>query len=242
MCAHNEERYIKKALESIFSQTIKPDKVIVIVDRCIDRTEEIAREFPVKIIKKEGKKWNNSYAENLEIARQHVDSEFYAIVDADVVLAPNYFETLLAEIREDDACISGEIVTRSKTVLGKLVSLWEKSYVISTSRRPRGCALLVRKSLLDKIGGFIDVPAPDTYMQDMALKLGYKIRITRNSIAYHTREITLKKAIKTQFSAGIARYVQGKGLARTFLHSIIRLRPFVIIGYFYGFLTRKKKP
>lgn len=240
MCAHNEEKYIKQALESVFFQAIRPEKAIVILDRCTDKTEEIAREFPVQIIKKEKKEWSNSYAENLEIARQYVDTEFYAIVDADVVLEPNYFKTLLAEIRDEDACISGEIVTRSKTILGKILSFWEKTYAISPSRRPRGCALLIRKSLLDKIGGFADVPAPDTYVQDMALKLGYKIRITSRSVAYHTREITFKKAIKAQFSAGMARYVQGKGLVKTFLHSLIRLRPFVLIGYFYGFLTNKK--
>ncbi|MDW8033965.1 MAG: glycosyltransferase family 2 protein [Nitrososphaerota archaeon] len=179
ICAHNEEKYIKQALESVFLQTVKPEKVILVLDRCTDRTGEIAREFPVKIIEKKDKKWNNSYAENLEIARQYIESQFYAIVDADVVLEPKYFESLLSEIRDKDACIGGEIITKSKTLLGRIISLWEKTYRISPSRRPRGCALLIRKNVLDAIGGFSDVPAPDTYIQDEALKLGYKIRITR---------------------------------------------------------------
>jgi len=85
------------------------------------------------------------------------------------------------------------------------------------------------------------VPAPDTYIQDEALKRGYGMRVTEKTKAYHVREITLKKAVKAQFSAGIARYIQGKGLARTFLHSLVRLRPFVFPGYLYGFLTSKKR-
>ncbi len=241
MCAHNEEKYIRKALESVFLQIVKPEKVVLVLDRCVDKTSEIASEFPVEIIEKKFKKWNNSYAENLEIARQRVSSDFLAIVDADVVLEPDYFKNLLAEIREEDACISGKIVTKSKTILGRLLSFWEKTYVVSPSKRPRGCALLIRKSLFDKIGGFADVPAPDTYVQDTALKLRYKIRITSNAIAYHTREITLKKAIKGQFLAGIARHIQRKGLVRTFLHSLVRLRPFVFIGYVYSILTRRKE-
>ncbi|MEM3390317.1 MAG: glycosyltransferase [Thermoproteota archaeon] len=240
MCAHNEEKYIKQALESVFRQTVKPEKVILVLDRCTDRTGEIAREYPVEIIEKKEKKWNNSYAENLEIARQRINSEFLAIVDADVILEPDYFKNLLAEIREEDACISGKIVTKSKTTLGRLLSLWEKTYNISPTRRPRGCALLITRRVLDESGGFADVPAPDTYIQDSALNLGYRIRTTESSTAYHIREVTLKKAVKAQFSAGMARYIQRKGLLRTLLHSIVRLRPFVLVGYFYSFITNKK--
>ncbi|MEM1557332.1 MAG: glycosyltransferase [Thermoproteota archaeon] len=241
MCAHNEEKYVKQALESVFLQTLKPEKVIVVLDRCTDRTGEIVREFQVELIEKKEKKWRNSYAENLELARPRVESAFYAIVDADVVLASNYFEVLLSEIRDKDACIGGNIITRSETFLGKLISLWEKTYKVSPSRRPRGCALLIRKSVLDAVGGFSDVPAPDTHVQDKALELGYELRVTSKTKAFHIRDITLKKAIKTQFSMGIARYVQRKGLTRTFLHSLVRLRPFVLIGYLYGLLNRMER-
>lgn len=243
ICAHNEEKYIKHALKSVFLQTIQPKKVIVVLDRCTDKTGEIAKEFPVELIEKREKKWENSYSENLELARHSVDSEFYAIVDADVVLEPNYFETLLSEAGDKDACIGGKVITRSKTFLGRLVSLWEKTYRFSPYRRPRGCALLIRKNVLDMIGGFADVPAPDTYIQDEALKLGYRIRITSRAKAYHIREVTFKKAARAQFSAGIARYIQRKGLARTFLHSLVRLRPLVFIGYLYGLVTHvERKP
>jgi glycosyltransferase involved in cell wall biosynthesis len=241
MCAHNEEKYIKRALESVFLQTVRPEKIIVVLDRCTDRTGEIVKEFPVELIEKKEKKWKNSYAENLELARLNIASEFYAIVDADVVLEPNYFEVLLSEIGSGDACMGGKIITRSKTFLGRFLSIWERTYKISPSRRPRGCALLVRKSVLDEVGGFSDVPAPDTYIQDMALKLGHRIRITPKAKAYHIRDVTLRKAVRTQFSAGVARYIQGKGLARTFLHSLVRLRPFVFIGYVYSVLTRRKE-
>lgn len=240
MCAHNEEKYIKQALESVFRQTVKPEKVILVLDRCTDRTGEIAREYPVEIIEKKEKKWKNSYAENLELARLKINSEFYAIVDADVVLEPDYFEALLSEIGNEDACIGGKIVTRSKTPLGKVISLWERTYWISPSKRPRGCALLVKKSVLDSIGGFSDVPAPDTYIQDEILKHKYGIRIVKRAKAYHIRDVTLRKTIKAQFLAGVARYVQRKGFLRTFLHSLIRLRPFVFIGYVYGFFIYRK--
>lgn len=242
MPAHNEEKYIKKALESVFAQTVKPNQVIVVLDRCTDKTAEIIRRFPVKVIVKEELKWRNSYAENLELARKYITTDFYAIVDADVVLEPNYFEILLKAIKEEDACIGGKILTRCRTLVCKFLSIWERTHAISPWRRPRGCALLIRREILDRLGGFADVPAPDTYVQEQALKIGYKVRVIKKAVAYHTRETTIKRSAKVQFQTGIARYVQGIGPVRTFLHGIIRLRPLVILGYFYALLMDKFRP
>ncbi|MEZ0346875.1 MAG: glycosyltransferase [Infirmifilum sp.] len=241
MAAHNEEKYIGEALKSVFSQTMKPAKVIVVLDRCTDKTAEIAQQFPVEIIEKKEKSWVFSYSENLELARRRVETPFYAIVDADVILEPNYFEQLISEMDDNTACIGGVVETRSNTILGKLLKIWEKTYKASIDRRPRGCALLIRTSFLEEIGGFADVPAPDTYVQDAALKSKYKVKITQKTKAYHVREITLGRAVKTQFYTGISRYIMGKSFLRTLGHSIIRLRPFVAIGYIYAILTHEKQ-
>jgi len=236
MAAHNEEDYIGNALRSVFSQTVKPEKVIVVLDRCTDRTEEIARMFPVEVIKKQESKWAFSYAENLELARKLVETPFLAIVDADVELEPTYFEKLLAEADDQTCCLGGRVETKCNTLLCKLLRLWERSYRLSPYRRPRGCALLIRTSLLEEIGGFADVPAPDTYVQDMAIKRGCKVKVVETARAYHIRKITLKRAIRTQFNTGIGRYLMGRGFLITLGHSIVRLRPFVIVGYTYAAL------
>jgi len=65
MAVHSEGRYIGCALRSVLGQTLKPHKVVVVLDRCTDRTGEITEGLPVKIIKKREKKWIFSYAENL---------------------------------------------------------------------------------------------------------------------------------------------------------------------------------
>jgi glycosyltransferase involved in cell wall biosynthesis len=241
MAAHNEEKYIGRALSSVFSQTLRPSEVIVVLDRCSDGTGEIARKYPVTIVEKKEKRWVFSYSENLEIARRMVKTPFFAIVDADVELEPNYFEVLFSEIDEETGCISGKVVTRSRTLLGRLLSLWEKTYKLALERRPRGCALLVRNDLVERIGGIRDVPAPDTYIQDQVKRLGFKVRVVEGVRAYHVRDVTLRRALKTQFSAGVARYLMGKGLLRTLGHSIVRLRPLVIVGYLYAMLSGEKR-
>jgi len=239
MAAHNEQEYIGNALRSVFSQTVKPAKVIVVLDRCTDRTEEVARSFPVEIIKKLEKKWVFSYAENLELARRHVKTQFLAIVDADVILEPTYFEKLLAKADDQTCCLGGRVETRCNTILCKLLRLWERTYKLSPDRRPRGCALLIRADLLEAIGGFADVPAPDTYVQDSLMRKGYKVKIVEEAKAFHSREITLTRAVKTQLYTGVGRYVMGKSFLRTLGHSIIRLRPFVFLGYIYAALSNR---
>ncbi len=125
MAAHNEERYIGRALESVFSQSVKPSRVIVVLDRCSDQTGEIARRFPVEIVEKTEKKWLFSYAENLEMAWRRTDTPFIAIVDADVVLEPNYFEVLPSKITDEVCCVRVKIETVSGTLLGRFLRLWE---------------------------------------------------------------------------------------------------------------------
>ena len=48
--AHNSEKFIRKALDSIHSQTYKDYELIVICDSCEDNTEEIARLYTAKVI------------------------------------------------------------------------------------------------------------------------------------------------------------------------------------------------
>ena len=48
--ARDEENNIKKTLESINNQTIKPNSVIVVNDNSVDNTEKIATSTGVKVV------------------------------------------------------------------------------------------------------------------------------------------------------------------------------------------------
>lgn len=52
--AHNEEKHIAKALDSIYSQSFEDFECIVVCDCCTDQTKQIAEEYPVRIIEIEG--------------------------------------------------------------------------------------------------------------------------------------------------------------------------------------------
>ncbi|MDH5374539.1 MAG: glycosyltransferase family 2 protein [Candidatus Bathyarchaeota archaeon] len=58
VCAHNEEKYVRKCLSSILNAVSKIDSEIVFVaDRCTDNTVEMARKLGVtNVIEKKWKK------------------------------------------------------------------------------------------------------------------------------------------------------------------------------------------
>ncbi|MGG0655305.1 glycosyltransferase [Rummeliibacillus pycnus] len=80
--AHNEEKYIEKCLESI-SKASKLYKnqveIIVVLNRCTDKTEEIAKSYKCIIIKNNDKNLSKIRNAGVEIAR----GEIIVTIDAD---------------------------------------------------------------------------------------------------------------------------------------------------------------
>lgn len=84
--AYNEEKYIRKCLESIAQQIEKPDEVIVVDNNCIDNTVEIAQKFRAIIVKE--KKQGMIHARNAGFdAAQY---EIIARTDADAILPSDW--------------------------------------------------------------------------------------------------------------------------------------------------------
>ncbi len=235
VCVHNEAPYLGRCLSSIFLTLEKaqaePD-VIVICDRCSDDSAQLARDFPVLVIEKKESRWRNSYAENLQMGLERASGEFTAVVDADIALEPDYFTKLLPSFRDPRVdSVSGRILTEASGIFNRIYSIWERSYdIINLGREPRGGARIYRTREL-KEAGFRDVMAPDT---EVDLRLKGKRRYLSDAIALHTRRMTIGRAINGQIRAGMARRELKSPFWRVLLHSILRLRPFVLYGYLFG--------
>jgi glycosyltransferase involved in cell wall biosynthesis len=48
--AHNEEIWLKKCLDSLMGQNLKPSEIIVVLHNCTDKSKAIVENFPVKIV------------------------------------------------------------------------------------------------------------------------------------------------------------------------------------------------
>ena len=84
--AYNEEKYLRKCLESLRNQIEKPDEIIVVDNNCTDKTVEIAQEFDARIIQE--KKQGMIYARNA--GYDNAKYEILARTDADAILPPDW--------------------------------------------------------------------------------------------------------------------------------------------------------
>ena len=83
--AFNAEKWIAEALQSALSQTWHATEVIVVDDGSTDRTNAIARQFPVRVVRQENQ--GAPAARNTAYALS--SGEFIQWLDADDVLAPD---------------------------------------------------------------------------------------------------------------------------------------------------------
>lgn len=111
-------KYVKKCLDSIFSQTHKNFEVIVFDNGSCDETLSVVDEYPVTLIKN-GYNVGWARANNLCIAK--AKSKYVFLLNVDTVLHKDCLKNLFefAESRSGFACISPAIVERLSSFLGK---------------------------------------------------------------------------------------------------------------------------
>lgn len=120
---YNGERHIKKTLESIATQTVMPNEVLLIDNNCTDRTVKIAQEFDfVKIVKQ--KKQGLTHARNLGF--DSAKSKILGRIDVDSRLEKEWVMKVVNAFDEDNSLkgVAGTanvpILPYVKSILGTL--------------------------------------------------------------------------------------------------------------------------
>lgn len=86
--AHNEEAYLPRCLRSVRlaeARLAEPVEIVVVLNRCTDRTESIAREFGAKIVSEPAK--NLARIRNTGVAASQ--GRIVVTIDADSWMSPN---------------------------------------------------------------------------------------------------------------------------------------------------------
>lgn len=115
----NGEKYIKMCLDSIFAQSYKNFEMVVFDNGSQDKTVEIAKEYPVKIIEH---KHNIGWAKANNICVQQAKTKYVFLLNIDTILDKDCLKKLyeFAESRKDLACVSPRIVEYSDFLNGKI--------------------------------------------------------------------------------------------------------------------------
>ena len=155
--AFNVEGTIKEVLNSIFSQTIKFDEIIVINDFSNDQTLNILNQFDnIKIINNK-ENMGLSYCRNLGL--QSAKNEIVASIDGDVVLDQHWLENMLTKFQDKIVMCGGKMIEKN---LENKFNKWRSVYYSQNwgnkdIRNPSflfGCNTIQKKDSCKIVGGY----------------------------------------------------------------------------------------
>ena len=255
--ARNEEAYIEKTIQSVLSQTLLPEKWIIISDGSTDRTDLIVEKYKEEHVfisllqiggdcaPNFGSKVNAFNAGYKQLIKQKFD--LIGNLDADVTFSPNYYETMITKLKEDPGLgIAGGIIC--ELMNGKYTP--QKINLNSVA----GAVQLFRRECFEAIGGYIPIKSGgiDAAAEIIGRMHGWKVRtFPEIQVLHHRRVMTGNRNIlQTRFKQGMTQYMLGYHplfqLARFFFR--IPDKPFLVgsiismCGYAWGFLKRAKRP
>ena len=256
--ARNEAEFIGRTIKTVTSQTILPIRWLILDDGSTDDTGAIARalvvgvpfvevrSMPADSVRNFGSKasaLNSGYEEV-----RHLDFDFVAILDADVALAPAYYEWVMEEFARSPALgLSGGM-------------LWERMgrHVLPLSSNPRwsvsGPIQIFRRLCWEKIGGYLPLVrgGVDAVAEVMTRMHGWEVRAFPYIRALHLRPTGSATDPRwvTRFRCGVKEYAYGthpafelvKAIYRTFEHPFIIGSFLRMAGYLWAFMRREPRP
>jgi len=165
--AYNEQNYIRKCLESLAAQTYSgPIELIVCLNACTDKTEDIVRDFirerniDLKMVyeSRKGVAWARQRAFSV------ASGDYICSADADAQYPPDWIERIAMDFQADPEIVEvyGPVHLKDFNGYAKIFS-WTCSLINSLATgigRLLGCEntsganLAVRKVAFENIGGF----------------------------------------------------------------------------------------
>lgn len=166
--------FLPEALESLRSQTFGDFELIVIDDGSRDESAEIAEAYGARVLRQ----GRDGLVAALERGRAEARGVFVARMDADDVALPRRLEVQIAALEEEGlAACGGRVEEFPSTRGGSRYERWVNS-LVTPELAARDVfvecpiphpTLVVRRELLDAVGGYRDCRWPEDY--DLVLRL-----------------------------------------------------------------------
>jgi biofilm PGA synthesis N-glycosyltransferase PgaC len=254
--ARNEEATIERTMQSVISQTVLPQRWVIVSDGSTDGTEEIIKKYAQQ----------NNWIELVRMS-VHPDRQFAAKVncfnagyekvkkldydiignlDADITFDKEYFEFLMRKFAEDPGLgVAGTPFVED----GK-----HYDYRFANIEHVSGACQMFRRNCFEEIGGYTPIKGGgiDWVAVTTARMKGWKTRTFTEKICLHHRKIGTgnSSALAAWFKQGRKDYFLGNHplweIFRTFYQ--MSKKPYIIGGsfLFFGFswagIKRTERP
>ena len=217
----NGEPTIKPLLESLQRLDYDGEKVeVIVVDgNSTDKTRDIVKKYPVKLVVERKKGLN--VARNTGI--RNSNGEILAFTDCDCVVPSNWITKIVENFKDPQvSCVGGSakgvcIDFISEYADNSVVPLMpffkkreERNMVKPFLRHPAGCNMAFRRKVAEEVGCFdesIKYGFDEVEFTERVCRAGYKMVLDPNVFVWHKHRSTLKEFLKQNF-----RYGRGSGV------------------------------
>lgn len=247
--AHNEEAFMGVTLESLAAQTILPAKAVVVNDNSTDRTAAIVQEFAAKypwisLVNKDSQAIHlpgSKVIQAFNAGYATVDEEYDIIVklDADLILPPDYFETVLDAFKADEKVgMAGGFAYIEKNGNWVIENLTDKDHI-------RGAFKAYRKDLFKQMGGLRTAMGWDTADELIAKFYDWKVVTIERLKVKHLKPTGANYNKAARYKQGEAFYTLGYGFLITAIAgaklAMRKKKPLLFVDYISGFLKAKRE-
>jgi glycosyltransferase involved in cell wall biosynthesis len=241
MPVHNEALFLPISLESLRMAPL--DELVIILDRCIDNSKEIVKYFKpnyaVKVIEKNWTgNWKNKIAEVTNYGFENANGEIIFSLFADVLYDPEIFSVKHLMLLDRYGMVSFQYynadIATSRLRVGYEILLSKISGKVSKNEIWKGAIFATKRSIWEKLRFNDTTSLYGEHLQFLdykrrleALGIRYKHIITTKNL--HLRDTTFTK--NTQLKDEKGRFINNYSLWRVCLHSLLHVKPYVLIGY-----------
>ena len=214
--ARNEEQFIEKTICSVISQTVLPQKWVIVSDGSTDTTDEIISKYLpdhpwMELIRMPDVR-DRSFAAKVWCFRagyeRALDSGPFDVIgnlDADITFGKDHFEFLLGKLAADSTLG----VTGTPFVEGTV----SYDFQFTSVEHVSGACQLFRRECFEQIGGYLPVEGGgiDWIAVTTARMKGWKTRTFTERVCYHHRPMGTASAgkLKALFKLGKQDYYLG---------------------------------
>jgi glycosyltransferase involved in cell wall biosynthesis len=117
--AYNVENSLAKCIDSVFSQVLQPEEVIVVNDGSTDKTVDVVKAYGQRVVYIEQENQGQGGARNAGLAK--AEGQYIAFLDADDFWDPHFLETCIAFLEHKPEAVAVNTAFRVKRLKDEYV-------------------------------------------------------------------------------------------------------------------------